>query len=318
MEILENETKVESTVTTLNNLLNEHSSFTTQFNYGERLYGLKVVEFTPEMCKYILEHHNSNNRDLKRRNVDHILNEIGNGNWAFNGETIGFDENGDLTNGQHRLTSISEGEVSLVIPTFTNLDPDVFKTIDTGQTRTPSDVLAIDGIENSSEASATVKFVNDIVNNCFNNTNKGRKHTLSNTDVLEYYSKLGEDKIQEAIEFFNNTKSRAGSPLGLQKKFVTGFHYVLTTINPEKGQEFMDKLMTGTNITEGCPIKLLREKLFTAKTSKSKKHQLTPTEKIKYVMFTWTKFIAGDETKRLLLPKVYNITTDFSLIPTRD
>lgn len=319
MEILEQETEtIVPTVAILNNLLNENSSFTTQFNYGERPIGLKVVNFTPELCKYILEHHNSNNRNLKRRNVDHILNEIGNGNWVFNGETIGFDENGDITNGQHRLTSIAEGNVTLTIPTFTNLDPNVFKTIDTGQTRTSSDVLTIEGIDNSTEASATVRFVNDIVNNCFNNTNKGRKHTLSNTDVLNYYNILGEDKIQESVEFFNNTKSKAGSPLGLQKKFVTGFHYVLTTIDPEKGQEFMDKLMTGTNITDGCPIKLLREKLFTAKTSKSKKHQLRPIEKIQYIMFTWTKFIAGDDTKRLLLPKKYNITTDFSSIPTRD
>jgi len=306
-------------VKNLTELLNENSQgslpFRTNDKNGDiRTVIFKPVTYTPELAKYILENHNSNNRDIRRNNVEHILSEILGGNWMFNGETIGFDENNQLTNGQHRLTSVVESGESLLIPTFTNLNPEAFKTIDTGSVRTAVDVLSIEGVNNSDIMASTIKFINDMVKNTFNNNGKGRKHNLSNTDVIDYYAQLNPMILQESIDFSTETKTK--SPILTPQKFVTGFHYIFKTINPDKGEEFMNKLITGTNITDGCPIKLLREKLFTDKTSNKKKDKLTPAEKVKYIIYTWNKYVEGAQVNRLVLNKNYKPTLDVSLIPT--
>jgi hypothetical protein len=321
--VLEEETIVETimeeveVIRPLNELLDENSQNPKTLDVvvdkeGERTQGSQMVLYTPELAKYILKHHNNNNRPLNRKNVDHILNEMNNGNWVSNGDTTGFDVNDDTTNGQHRLTAISEGTKSYHILTVTGLDPkEALKTIDTGFGRSSSDVLAIEGIENSSSVSPMVRFINDIVNNCWNNTAKGRTHTLSNTDVLNYYHMLGEEKVADTINWFKETKD---SSLGLQQKVVNGFYYVLTTVDSEKGLEFMNKLMTGNDLTDKCPIKLLRAKLIKAKITNSKGKKLNPTEKIKYLDYTWNLFIEGREMINLNLPKDYKIKTDFSSV----
>ncbi len=321
---MEIEKQTESQVDRLNKLLEDNSTEVTYYDTidpdGEvRVVGHRMTTYTPEMAKYILENFNKTNRPIKQGNVDHITNEMNRGNWMFNGEVSCYDENGNLINSQHRFCGIVKSGRVTIIPTWTNLHPDSYKTMDSGQTRTSADILSIDNVENPGKSSGVTKFVNEVVHNSFNNSNKGRKHTLSNTDVLNYYNVLGSDKIQESIEFYENTKPKGASPLGLPAKVVSGFHYVLTTIDSENGQKFMEKLMTGTGITEGCPIKLLRDKLTTSKISTSNSKKLNYQDKINYIIYTWTKFInRGDTNVKLLrLPKNWTIELDFNSIPKR-
>lgn len=50
--------------------------------------------------------YNTNNRPIRQSHVDHLADEMLSGRWKFNGESIIFDDQGVLRNGQHRLTAI--------------------------------------------------------------------------------------------------------------------------------------------------------------------------------------------------------------------
>lgn len=68
---------------------------------------------TPEMAKYILEHHNKENRKISKKHVRYFEKLIKSNRFEAEGR-IEFDVNGDLGDGQHRNTAI----VNCNIPTY--------------------------------------------------------------------------------------------------------------------------------------------------------------------------------------------------------
>jgi hypothetical protein len=82
-----------------------------------------------------------------------------NGEWVFDGTPISFDKYGNLLNGQHRLSSVIKSGKSNIFKVATGFKPDVFSTMDIGQTRTGADVLAIDGVENYKLVAKTANFI---------------------------------------------------------------------------------------------------------------------------------------------------------------
>lgn len=70
-----------------------------------------VVLVTPELASKWLEK-NINNRSLRKQVVESYANDMKNGNWSLIGDSITFDEDDCLTNGQHRLTAVIKSGTS--------------------------------------------------------------------------------------------------------------------------------------------------------------------------------------------------------------
>lgn len=100
----------------------------------------RVEEITPELAKKMLEH-NTRNRSLNMETVHAIANTILTGHYIFTNQSIGFDTNGVLTDGQHRLEGIIEANatVPMVVVYGSNQSP----YLDRGKKRTVSDNLTI-------------------------------------------------------------------------------------------------------------------------------------------------------------------------------
>jgi hypothetical protein len=64
------------------------------------------VLVTPEIAEYILKVANCNNRNISKATVDSYVNDIWNGAWKDNGERVKFGKDGNLRDGQHRLSAI--------------------------------------------------------------------------------------------------------------------------------------------------------------------------------------------------------------------
>lgn len=94
----------------------------------------KVI--TPvEASKILSEQNPYNYRKVNYATVDIYAKDMENGNWKNNGETIKFDFNGNLIDGQHRLCAIAKCNVPIVCVIVYNLDPKVADTIDIGRKR---------------------------------------------------------------------------------------------------------------------------------------------------------------------------------------
>lgn len=117
-----------------------------------------VQTITPEIASSWLIK-NSNNRPLSSYWVDTLVSAMKKGEWKYNAEAIKFDEDGNLLDGQHRLTAIVKSGVSIQALVVYGLAPEVFITLDQGRKRTTRDDLAMNGVHNTSNIAAALRFL---------------------------------------------------------------------------------------------------------------------------------------------------------------
>lgn len=102
----------------------------------------KTVEITPDIARQWLEK-NIVNRRLDNFRVRQYAIDMKNGAWELNGESIKFDKDGKLVDGQHRLNGIIKANVpivSLVVFDLSNV-----ALLDRGRSRSEADSLVIGG-----------------------------------------------------------------------------------------------------------------------------------------------------------------------------
>lgn len=278
---------------------------TFELPYNGTDIAIRLVRITPSLASKIMEDHNKKNRKINKNNVNFLNKEIESGNWKLNGETISFDVDGNVNNGQHRLLAIIKSGVSLDIIVVTNLSLEAFKTIDTGALRSGSDVLSIEGVPNSTHIAAMVKFIFAFKIGKYS-ANRHHHRTLSNTELIDYYYELGDDRVYKSYQFYNSV--REGGSSVITPTLISGFHFLLTEIDKEKGEEFLTMLTQGINLTKDSPITALRNKLIKARVDKN--YKLTNEELLKNVTYAWSKYLNNEKAKSLKLPANYEVSLE--------
>ena len=114
-----------------------------------------TMEFiTPDKAKQMLSRM-VNNRKLSDAKMLEYAIDMEQNRWASNGETIKFDADGNLFDGQHRLHAcILAGHPfeTLVVRGLT--DENAFSTIDVGKNRTHGDIFSIAGFPSAHQSSS--------------------------------------------------------------------------------------------------------------------------------------------------------------------
>lgn len=99
------------------------------------------LDVTPAIAEYWLQHHNSNNRVKRMAVVAQYTRDIEASRWVETGDTISFDADGQLVNGQHRLSAIVAAHKSIQALVVTGLDPSVRAYVDTHAKRSMADAM---------------------------------------------------------------------------------------------------------------------------------------------------------------------------------
>ena len=99
---------------------------------------------TPQEAEKLLRR-NSVNRSLNKMTVDRYASDMVSGEWKLNGEAIITNGNGELKDGQHRLTACVKAAVPFDTLFVTGVPNDAMGTIDSGQSRSLADVLTLQG-----------------------------------------------------------------------------------------------------------------------------------------------------------------------------
>lgn len=108
---------------------------------------------TPEIAKEWLDL-NENNRRLRVTHTDALVRNMLNDDFLQTGETIKFDTNGNIIDGQHRLTAIVVSGKPAELLVVRGLAPEAKDVIDSGLKRTAGDALAMRGIKNHAGVAA--------------------------------------------------------------------------------------------------------------------------------------------------------------------
>lgn len=117
----------------------------------------KIVTMTPEWAKSILDSQNNKNRKIRPNAVKKIASAILAGDWKLSHQGIAIDVNGQLQDGQHRLSAIVLAGLPVQILLTTGCDPESFDVLDCGVNRTAADALGRIGSPNAPRCSAGIK-----------------------------------------------------------------------------------------------------------------------------------------------------------------
>lgn len=123
---------------------------------------IKTAEFinvTPEIAQEWLENYNKHNRRLRLRLVDKYARDMSNGKWILTSDTISFDWDGILLDGQNRLSAIVKSGLTLSFLVVRGLDPRSRMVIDIGAPRRPVDILTLLGWKTNGSLVAIVRSV---------------------------------------------------------------------------------------------------------------------------------------------------------------
>ena len=181
------------------------------------------------MASEILAKRNEENyRNLKNNVSNFYAKEIREGRWMFNGDTIRFDWNGNLIDGQHRLEAIKETNIAQDCIFVEGLNPECAQTIDIGYKRSVEDYLKkfTEMYENGSTAvvklSMTLKRKNKQVGHSTTNSQ------ISNTMIVDKYME-DKDHYREST-VFGREISKISKKV-LKQSHVGGIYYYLVFDN---------------------------------------------------------------------------------------
>jgi hypothetical protein len=244
----------------------------------------EIKEITPGLAAAMLEK-NKNNRPLKSKTIDRLSTAITRGEWKINGETIVFDTEGFLMDGQHRLNAIIKAGRSVHAIIIYGIRNDGFDTIDTGRIRSSGDVLAIKGETHVNSLGATLKHVYQY----YNFKNIAGCAEMAPTHVQLEKELENHPCVRDSVLLASKGLG-SGFPITSAVSFA---HYVFARLNLMEANVFMDKLIYGLDLHGGEPVVPLRNRLM------SRNERLTAREKIALMIKAWNHTRRGRSVKQV-------------------
>lgn len=212
---------------------------------------------TPNMAAKWLEF-NANNRPPSERTVERYAKAMKTGKWSLNGESIKFSAEGNLLDGQHRLTAICKSGVSVPMFVVYGLPRETFDTIDIGKTRTGGDVISIlepEYAKYSNTICAAVRLL-DTYNSLGHFKSRGRGR-ISNYEVLDVFKKF--PGIARSAGFAHRLEQ---APKIVPLSALTVLHFMFSKKDQDEAEKFLHDLDSGANLNIDDPVFILRRRLF--------------------------------------------------------
>ena len=215
---------------------------------------ISLKKVTPEVAKDILEKKNTGNYRSMKNASNLYENDMKNKRWMFNGDTIRFDWNGVLLDGQNRLKAISDSGIPQECIFVEGLDPKCVQTIDVGYKRSPEDYIKfsinkgidkyIGNFEKMYQAGATAS-VKLSMTLCRDNKQIGHSQAnarISNTMLIDEY--MSDNMNYNESARFGKEISKLSQSV-LKPSHVGGiYHYLVyrKTVDKDLVIDFFNKL----------------------------------------------------------------------------
>lgn len=126
-----------------------------------RLYIPETVTFSTEMVTWesaekILSEYNKMNRHQRKNRINEYADAMLDDQFLFTGDTLVYDTDGQLVNGQHRLSAQVESHTDVEYIIVRGVPPNVRPAVDAGIARKFSDDLTMSGMTNASAQSSLI------------------------------------------------------------------------------------------------------------------------------------------------------------------
>lgn len=254
---------------------------------GQKKVFSERITVTPELARILLER-NTDNRPIYPSKLEQIKSDMNAGRFKLNGESIIVANTGELNDGQHRLTAIVQTNKPQDMIIVFGPDRQSRLTVDTGKARSASDHLALSGWPYANAIASCAR--NVIAYERTDSSVLGRTGSISTAEVFKRAE--GDLLLQECAGFVscNSGKFRPIAKVGI----LSFAFYEFAKRKPKEAKTFMDKLLTGSDLPESSPIRILREYLIL-------RPKLSPVDRLELLFRAWNAWITDTPIKQLKL-----------------
>jgi len=249
-----------------------------------------AVTITPNMAKSWLEN-NTNNRPVAPKVVERYMRDMLSGLWHFTPAAIGFDTDGNMIDGQHRLHAIAnlpEGH-SVTMNVTHGLDPQSKFYIDQGRRRTPGNQLSMLGIKNyNHNAAGARQYLLWSQGLIFKDSSKAQ---LITSPQIQEWVENHMDLVELANQSHRDLIRNDARPAINRAAF-----FRFATINVEDAVTFFSRLHSGASLHEGNPILALKQRLETDRRTSRKR---TDREQLGMLITAWNSWRKGKNMKSI-------------------
>jgi hypothetical protein len=187
-----------------------------------------IETITPNIAHAYLERNIMNRRPLERA-VAKLATDMSKGNWYLTGDTIKFDNEGVLIDGQHRLMAVIRCGLPQQFLVVRNVAKEAKIATDTGKPRTLSNVLEFDNCKNSKEVACITKAAYE-----FHYGKQNMQRATSHFEMVEFLNEHPE--IHESATW-NATNRKYFGTLGSMSMWGA-VHFATGTISHEMREEY--------------------------------------------------------------------------------
>lgn len=213
---------------------------------------VEVTEVTPDMAIKLMGD-NANNRLLSRTRVTKLVTEIRSGNWQLNGETVIVSKSGKLLDGQHRLAAVALAGKTVPMVIAFDAPEDAVATIDTGRSRSTSDILSMNGIEGGHTIAASAGLFWRMMTAAVPVAILPASYAIT---ILERYPSFG---------YWGKriSKTKGLTAIIPPAALIPALVYLTSVANREDlANRLFDGLATGAGLRDGDPVLALRNRLL--------------------------------------------------------
>jgi len=226
---------------------------------------MKLVKITPKKAKQYRET-GKNMRHLNERWVNRMAADILAGKWEVNGETIKFNGNGKLIDGQHRMAAVEKA--NKIITTWAVYGV-TDKYVDGGNTRTPRSWLAYNGITNSGTVASGTAAILQYLNKADSSSTLGaifKYRPIADTETKSKYFCSTAEILAFVDEHPEIERSAGSACRATVKKMIppaigTALHFLFAQKDEDMADLFFDALAGELEVATNDPIVLLRNRL---------------------------------------------------------
>ncbi len=257
----------------------------------------EMTTINPEDARKFLKGQ-STNRPIRKQEVQKIKEAILSGDWQLNGETVKFDAEGKLVDGQHRLRAIVAANQPVETYVIYNVSDDALMTIDSGIKRRVADQLIIDGVTterfNAQHLSSSVGVL----------LKWERQQWGWNPSAVEVKNFLENNPaIFDAIDYMKSYRQKL-TWIRSTYRVPIAARFKFHNINPKASDEFFENLFIGNDISH--PAMVLGRQI----SRNSRQYSVTVKTEVALFVKAWKAQLDGGKPKRFL----YKRMEDFPLL----
>jgi hypothetical protein len=244
------------------------------------------VEVTPEVAEEWFGTMGVNRR-LSDSNLNAIVQAMNEGTWHNDGTPIRFNTAGQMIDGQHRCMAIVMTGKSQTLLVIRNVADEAMTTLDTGKSRSRSDVLQIhdpelaDAVAVAGAGTVVLRWKKGARGNTLRNA------YVSNDEFIRFYD-ANKDAIIEANKIGRRV---ARHTRGVTAQAMSLCAYLFEKIEHDDAAFFWNRVIDGEGLEKGSPILALRR--FFERESRSQRDNVRADIAAAITIKAWNAYREG-------------------------